>query len=136
MELAVSEGVYAGVQTESFSLKEPLYAGRELGSEKLLGNLVVGAQISDDKMPMISISISMPDSGQVLMVKAPMSQQKNGIATFHFDDDGWGNSGRGILQRNGEAVELTIEQTNAQPNTDKNIRRNYGTYLLPKVRCN
>lgn len=134
--LAVSEGVYAGVQTESFSLKEPLYARRGHGPEELLGNLVVCAQISDDKMPMISISISMPDSGQVLMVKAPMSQQKNSVATFNFDDDGWGNAGRGILQRKGEVVELTLEQTGAQPDADKNIRRNYGTYLLPRAPCN
>ncbi len=70
------------------------------------------------------------------MVKAPMSQQKNSVATFNFDDDGWGNAGRGILQRKGEVVELTLEQTGAQPDADKNIRRNYGTYLLPRAPCN
>lgn len=127
---------YADNQSELFSLKEPLYAGRGNGHEELLGDQIVCVQILGGKMPTILLSISMPDSGQVLSVRAPITHDRNGVVTFHFDDDSWGNSGDGTLKRRGKIAELTIKQTGAQPDADKNIRRNYGNYSLAAGSCN
>jgi hypothetical protein len=126
---------FANAKVDSFSLKSPLFAERGHGAEEALGDLMVCAKISHEKIPTISLSISMPDSGQVVTIKAPMTQKNNDIATFNFDDDGWGNSGKGKLQRKGDQAELEIEQTGAQPDANKNVRRNYGTYVLSRGNC-
>ena len=135
LSLAVGNAADARPITSSFSLNEPVYANRGHGPEELLGNLAVCAEVLDGKAPTISFSVSMPDSGQVLMVKASVIKKKNDVTFFQFDDDGWGNSGKGTFQRRGKTAKLIIEKTGSQADANANIGRNYGTYLLSAGHC-
>jgi hypothetical protein len=112
---------------ESFALMEQVHANTQP-----LGYLTVCVRVSDAR---IKFSVSMPDSGQILQVDAPVDQDHNGVASFHFDDDGWGNAGRGTFERKGQRGKLFLEQTGAQPGAIKNIRRNYGEYALSEGAC-
>ena len=126
---------FAGPFVGSYSLVEPLFADRGKGPEEAIGSLLVCLTVRADPAESISLSISLPDSGQVLSIDSSIHAEHDGSATFKFDDDGWGNSGEGKLQWKGDAVELMIEPTGSQPDANKNVHRNYGTYLLKKVAC-
>lgn len=116
-------------------MKEAIYANRGNGPEERLGDLSVCVQLVHGAKPLIAFSIAMPDSGQVLQIEAPLNLQANGDMAFRFDNDGWGNSGVGTLRKASGKAQLTIEPTAAAPDAIKNIRRNYGTYMLPKGEC-
>jgi hypothetical protein len=77
----------------------------------------------------------MPDSGQILTVKAPVKQLANGDMFFEFTDNGWGNAGRGTLKKVGDKAQFNLKQTESPPDADRNIGRNYGSYLLSKGAC-
>lgn len=77
----------------------------------------------------------MPDSGQILTIRAPVKQLQYGSMIFDFADDGWGNAGHGTLKKIGKRVQLDLEQTGGAPDANKNVRRNYGSYLLSKGSC-
>jgi hypothetical protein len=123
---------------ESYLLKQALYASskaEELGDP--LGDLWVCALLTTGRSGRdIEVRVSMPDSGQILTIRAPIKQLRNGSMVFDFADDGWGNSGHGKLKKIGNKAELNIEQTGSQPDANKNVRRNYGSYFLSKGACN
>nr|WP_315259426.1 hypothetical protein [uncultured Duganella sp.] len=133
--LTLSQGAFAGSFAGSYSLEAPLTATRGNGMDVAIGDLIVCLRVRTKPTELISLSISMPDSGQVVSIKSKVHLRNDRKVAFRFDDDGWGNSGVGTLQRKGEAIELTIEQTGGQPDANKNVRRNYGTYLLTKRSC-
>lgn len=133
--LALVESAFAGSLAGSYSLVAPLTATRGSGPDVAIGDLIVCLLVQAKPRESISLRISMPDSGQVVSIKSKVHLRNDGAVAFRFDDDGWGNSGVGTLQRKGDAVEVTIEQTGGQPDANKNVRRNYGTYLLTKRSC-
>lgn len=132
---ALIQGAYAESLAGSYSLVEPLTAARGNGLDESLGDMIVCLRLQAKPAGLISLSISMPDSGQVVSIKSKVNIKSDGTVAFGFEDDGWGNSGVGTLKRKGDAVELTIEQTGGHPDANKNVRRNYGTYLLRKRSC-
>ena len=122
---------------DSYLLRQTLYASSKAGElGEPLGDLWVCAELTTGRSGQdIEVHVSMPDSGQILTIRAPIKPQRHGSMVFDFDDDGWGNSGHGTLKKIGNKVQLNIEQTGSQPDANKNVRRNYGSYVLSKGAC-
>ena len=125
------------VQHESYQLKQAIYASSrpgELGEP--LGYIRVCARLARGKTARnIRVTVSFPESGQILDIRVPFTASSDGGVIFDFADDAWGNSGHGTLKRFGAMAQLDIEQTGGRPDADKNVRRNYGRYLLSKGKC-
>lgn len=118
---------------EVYSLKAPLTA-----NTTPIGDLIVCAALTDSTQAprMIEVVVTMPDSGQTLNFKAPVTPSGNGKVMFTFDDDGWGNAGRGTLTQIGRnSTKLDIEHTASAPDANKNILRNYGSFTLTRKPC-
>ncbi|MRX10866.1 hypothetical protein GJ697_23865 [Pseudoduganella sp. FT25W] len=132
LSLLAARSAPAFAAPESFALMEYLYGRTGEGKEIPLGYLMVCVRMSEAG---IMFSVDMPDSGQILQVETPVDDDHNGVASFHFDDDGWGNAGRGTFERKGQSGKLSLEPTGARPDANKNIRRNYGEYALSEGAC-
>lgn len=121
------------VSSISYSLKEPVSGYQD----EVIGNLNVCVVITDgigsDRT--ISLHVKMPDSFQALSVTAPITQLSNGDILFEFTNDGWGNVGRGTLKEVSGKMQLDLIEIDSPPEADRNIGRNYGTYLLDKIAC-
>ena len=121
---------------ESFSLREPIYADYGHGKKKdLLGYLAVCVRIAHKPKQHIYFDISMPDSGQILSTDAPFTRSANGKIIFNFDDDGWGNTGRGTFRKVGTGFQLFVEQVGVSADGNANVGRLYGTYTLSRGSC-
>lgn len=120
------------VVSASYFLSDMIY-----GEGHPLGKLQVCAELKDSSTGRrtISVSVSMPDSGQVLAAEAPIKTLESGEIAFEFAEDGWGNAGTGILKIRGNNADLMLEQTSWPPDGDKNIGRNYGHFELMKGQC-
>lgn len=121
------------VLSVSYFLSEMIYGYKE----HPLGKLEVCVELKDSSVGrrIISVEVSMPDSGQVLSADAPIKTLKNEEISFEFADDGWGNAGRGRLTIFGNKADLTLQQTSWPPDADRNISRNYGHFELMKGQC-
>lgn len=118
---------------EVYSLKAPLTA-----NTTPIGDLIVCAALTDSTQAprMIEVEVTMPDSGQTLNFKAPVKPRGKGKVVFAFDDDGWGNAGRGTLTQIGRnSAKLDLEHTGSTPDANKNILRNYGSFTLTRKPC-
>lgn len=121
---------------ESYSLRERIYADYGRGKKKdFMGYLAVCVRITHKPKQHIYFDISMPDSGQILSTDAAFTKSANGGLIFHFDDDGWGNAGRGTFTKVDTSFQLFIEQVGVSTEGDRNIGRLYGTYTLAKGSC-
>lgn len=121
------------VASNSYSLKEAVFGYKDEPLGDLIVCVVVTTGVRTDRT--ISVSVKLPDSGRILMLEAPVTQRANGDIFFEFDDDGWGNAGRGALTTVGDKAQLDLTQTTSPPDADRNIGRNYGRYLLSKQAC-
>ena len=116
--------------TRCYSVKEELF-----GNGQSLGRINASASIeSDDEPALVSFSVTMPDSPQVLGGEKLVSKR---IAPNSYEFrflDGWGNQGKGTLVVSGKQADLVLEAVKLRPG-GSNILRNYGKYNLNLGHC-
>jgi hypothetical protein len=128
--LVPSAAFGADSSTRCYSAKEELF-----GNGQSLGYSYASASIAnDDKSALVSFSVSMPDSGQVLgNEKIASTRIAPNSHEFRFLD-GWGNQGKGTLVMSGKHASLILEVEKVNPGGN-NILRNYGKYNLSLSQC-
>lgn len=123
---------------ETYLLKEALYTGStkpgQLGNT--IGDLDVCAVITTGRARRdIKITVSMPDSGQIISISEPLKTLRDGTMVFDITDDAWGNYGHGTLQLLGKIARLELVKSGSKPGAVKNVGRNYGKFLLSRGPC-
>lgn len=108
----------------------PGQAGDELGDLSACAVITTGQSGRD-----IEVNVTMPDSGQTISIHAPLKRLRDGGMVFTFDDDGWGNFGRGSLKVSGNNARLNLVNTGSKPDAAPNVLRNYGTFSLTRGPC-
>lgn len=78
--------------------------------------------------------VDMSDSHGVLEIDGPVTKTKNGVMSFRFKDD-WGNVGKGTFKTAEKKGYLSLKITSSAPDSDPNIRRNYGESTVAKGVC-
>ena len=128
--LISSAALGAGRGTRCYSVKEELF-----GNGQSLGHINASASIeSDDEPALVSFSVTMPDSPQILGDEKLVSKL---IAPNSYEFrflDGWGNEGKGTLVVSGKQADLILEVEKVKPG-GSNILRNYGKYNLSLGHC-
>lgn len=123
---------------ETYLLKEALYTGLtkpgQLGDT--IGNLDVCAVITTGHAGRgIKVTVSMPDSGQIISISEPLKTLRDGTMIFDITDDAWGNYGHGTLKLSGKIARLELVKSGSKPGAVKNVGRNYGKFLLSRGLC-
>lgn len=135
--LAVAHADTGEFSQETYLLKQPLYASSGPGqADSELGDLFVCAVITTGQSGRdIDVNVTMPDSGQTISIYAPLKRLRDGRMVFTFNDDGWGNFGRGSLKISGSEAKLELVNTGSKPDAVPNVRRNYGKFSLSRGTC-